>query len=195
MASQTLPINQINALPVATVAGVVNGLATLTFGRLTKYFSPTDLGLSGAGWSSIVVGAGAYYYMATPWLDLRGCTVFSVVLARTIGATATAIPAAVAAYVQVRLSASDVPGPVLVNGSSVDEGLSGKVQLATTGTTFGAGTAGDVQRALFTWGGVQQNGYGSQFAGGTDQRIIFTTSTTNPLHPADAWSAAMWASE
>ena len=194
MSSGLIPVNQLDALPLISAAQAAQaGLLEIIGGRAARYFGPADLGINASGVSTVPVGAGFYYYLATPYLDLRGCSTFAFLLRRNVGATITALAGA-SLQMQWRLGSADAPGVTWIDptGAFVNDAQAGKATVQI-GVTFPATTAGNNQRALITWGGVLQGGFGADVAPGADARLIVSWSTTNPNNGDNTFTAALWA--
>ena len=196
MASPNLPLNQQNALPIPGASSVNNGTLTVVGGTVNRYCSPTDLGINGAGVLTLTVGGGSYYYLATNYLNLTGCTRFAFLVSRAVTADQQAALATGGRLaVQFRLGATDTPAAVYVVGASAIEQFAGKSYLNTAAITFPAGSTGDNQRALVTWSADEIVGAGGVAASfGTDCRFVFDWSTTNPTPGANTFTAQLWAS-
>lgn len=199
MSSQLLPINQINALPVLTISGVVNGTVYRVGTRLARYFSPDDLGLNGVALSSFGVGGGApnlCWYAATPYLNITGCSLISVVVKKTYGATLLQ-GQALTLFLQMRQGSLDVPSPFFTGTAGTpNDQLAGKLSMAAATAFQAAAIAGEVQRQLVTWGGMLQATYGQQIAFGSDNRLVLSSlikSNTSVWNDAvitvSAWAA------
>jgi len=196
MSSALIPQNQLDALPLISAAQAAQaGTLQIIGGRVVRYFGPADLGINASGVSTFPVGAGFYYYLVTPYLDLRGCTTFAFLLRRNVGATITALAGVATLQLQWRLGSADTPPITWIDptGATVNDAQVGKAQVQT-GVTFPATTAGNNQRALITWGGVLQAGYGADVAPGADTRVIVSWSTNNPNVGDGTFTASLWAS-
>lgn len=195
MSSGLIPVNQLDALPLISAAQAAQaGQLQIIGGRAARYFGPADLGINASGVSTFPVGAGFYYYLATPYLDLRGCSTFAFLLRRNVGATITALAGTASLQMQWRMNSADTPAVTWIDpsGATVNDNQAGKAQVQT-GVAFPATTAGNNQRALITWGGVLQNGFGSDVAPGADTRLIVSWSTNNPNNGDNTFTAALWA--
>lgn len=190
-----IPVNQLDALPLISAAQAAQaGTLQIVGGRAARYFGPADLGINASGVSTLPVGAGFYYYLVTPFLDLRGCSTFAFLLRRNVGATITALAGTAVLQLQWRMNSADTPPVAWIDptGTAVNENQVGKAQVQT-GVVFPATTAGNNQRALITWGGVLQAQYSPNVAPGADTRVIVTWSTTNPNLGDGSFTAALWA--
>ncbi len=196
MSSQLLPVNQINALPVQTIAGVVSGTAYTVGGKTARYFSPADLGLDHQSLQSVAVGASFVWYLATPYLNLLGCTLLNVLMVKTYAANLAA-GIALGAYAQTRQGALDTPGPFYITTvPAASNDLAAKVSLGPATAFLAAGANGDVQRWQITYGGYTATNTGQQGVFGTDTRLVFSE---NNLAATDPWNSAtltvsVWAS-
>lgn len=199
-----LPANQQDALPLQTIAQALQPTTqSLVGSAVSKYWSDTDLGISGAVPSTMAVGGGNVYYLATPFLDLRGCKWFTFLFERLAhtdnGTSALQYATAFTLYAQYRTSPSDTPPIMLeVSSGSVSGSLSGYVGLGPyTGLgNFGASDNNVRQREAITFGATfaQNGGNAPQLAIGTDARLIVNWSTSNPRtgHDASTFSAWLW---
>lgn len=209
-ASQLLPINQINAMPVQTIAGVVNGTVYTLGGRVSRYFSPADLELNGVNLVSFPTGgANPVWYQASNrlsglYLNLLGCTVFTLLIIKTYG-TYLGAGQALTVFTQTRRGPTDAPDPFFIVPAThlPDDNLAGKVNTYTAGTNFvAAAAAGEVQRTILSWGGTIRASLGQQNALGLDTRIVLSYA---PQSARDPWgdpagvqasatlTVAMWA--
>ena len=208
MSSQLLPINQIDAMPVQTISGLVNGTTYTVGGRIARYFSPAALQLDHVFLSSYAFGGGApnhVWFAATPYLNLTGCQLVSFLVVKTYG-TYLGAGTALNIFSQTRLGELDAPDPFFIQvagGYGVVDQVAGKYNTFPTATPFvAAAGAGEVQRAMMSWGGTIQANVGSLMALGTNTRFVLSSVTKRDT---DIWgdpagiltsatlTVAMWA--
>ncbi len=194
--AQNIPINQQNALPLATIAQATPGAIQLLGGQVSRSWTPSDLGMDGVPASIVnVPGSGLNYYLATPFLDMRGCARFAVLIRRTTtagGAGLIALPTT-APWIQLRLTPTDTPPIFLFNGGSTSNNLTGTFVIKTPAVLFpAAGGVGEQQSILLAWGGMQLGSYGADIAGGTDIRIVLAWFT-NLVDPSNSFQVSVWA--
>lgn len=204
--SAAMPQNQQDALPLQTIAQATQP-TTYSFegGTVSKYWDAATLGINGAGVSLYPITAGNVYYLATPFLDMRGCNWFTLMLERfatTDNATSPLqLPFAFTLYAQYRTGPADTPSIVTeVSAGSVSPNLSGYVGVGPYAglANFGASANGVRQREAITFGTTfaAVGGNQPQLALGTDTRLIVYWSTNNPLpaHDTSTFSAWLWGS-
>lgn len=182
-----LPQNQINALPLQTIAQAIGGDEyTVVGGLVARYWSPTDLGLNAAAMPTV----GPTYSLVTPYLDLRGMRILSVLMRRVAGPAASVALPNMQTWLQVRQGVNDTPPALRLVGGTWSPTWCGAVQIGT-GTTFQAAAAGVEHAALITWGGVLQANYPGDIAAGFDGRLIFTW-ITNPPDVNNVVTVSIW---
>ena len=195
MSSQLLPVTQIEALPVQTIAGTVSGDVYQIGNRVVRYFDPPRL-WGDTVLDNVIVGApNRFWFLATPWLDLSCCTLVEFMLCLTTKAVS---PPAFAGtlYVQYRTGPLDNPGYFNLTGGQRVEVLNGTTILNTLGSQFVAAPINTVQRQVVTWGGSINGAPGQMLAFGRDQRFLFAvpnlTSNNNP-GDLNTYAAYIWA--
>lgn len=113
MAGNAVPQSQLDALPILTVAQAAQGGDVQVIGgQLVKTFNPDQLGINGIVGLSQITPLGApdqIIYLATPYLDLTGCTKYSVLLRCTNTSAGNLLPPPVTMYLQARMGPLDVP--------------------------------------------------------------------------------------
>lgn len=197
MSSQLIPIVQINALPVLTISGAIQGTLYNVGGRISRYFSPTDLSINANALSSFAAPGGDFYwYLATPFLNLTGCSLFSMLLVRNINTNAAQISPGATLWMQRRIDPLDVP-PVTYFETTTNNQAQEMAGMVKCATTFGvAGNANSRQRMLLNWGGVNFLSVGAAAALGGDQRFIMDMGGIAAARPGgdSTWTASLWAS-
>ena len=200
----TIPQTQQDALPLLSIAQATSpSQVTVMGGTVSSYWSPTALGINGQSPQLFPITAGSIYYLATPFLDLRGMSWFTLLLERfatTDNATSPlALPFAFTLNAQYRAGPTDTPPIVLeVTPGTVSTNLSGYVGLGPIAglQNFGASTNGVRQRQAISFGATFASPAGSepQLAMGTDARLIVFWSTNNPLpaHDTSTFTAYLW---
>lgn len=166
MSSQLVPVNQANALPLISVQQAATaGTLQVIGSALYRVFSPTDLGINASAVTSIV-GPPAFVYLATNWLDLRGCgrNAFRLRRVTPLGA-GPALSATCGLFVQYRLGPADTPGVQYVNGGVTSNNYNAMFQVSgLNNATFPATTgAGEAQTVAWAWA----DNYGSGIAWST----------------------------
>lgn len=195
--AQNVPINQQNALPIATIAQATPGALLMLGGQVSRYYSPDDLGLNLVAISSGVFNPGAItaYWLATPYLDMRGCKYFSVVVKRTTtagGAGLISLPSCTP-EIQIRQTVTDAPPVYQVNGGSLNNELPGMFIIKTGAVMYpAAGGIGEEQRVIMAWGAMQLGSYGAAVAVGTDMRFVLRFFNTL-VDPTNRFTVSVWA--
>lgn len=195
MATGPIPNNQQNALPLQTISQALAGSVQFFGTKLTRYFSPTDLGINGA--SAVTDGGTGFVYLVTPFLDLRGTSKYAMTVRVVNAAIRVALPA-MYILMQYRMGSADVPPTSYSNGGGLAFSLNSQISVMGSGTIiFAATTAGGEQQTFTqTWessGPTGQNG-ALATAIGSDVRF-FLNFSTNPVAAANAFTAQLWASE
>lgn len=199
MAIAAIPSNQQDALPLQSIAQATSG-SIVTFGnKLARYFDPVTLGINAVGISQqLLTGGAVYYYIATNWLDLRGCSQFAFMLQRNVNVNKNPI-LNTRLNAQYRMGVTDNPPAVYDNNGNPDEGRSGQLQLVSTNPfSFVAQTSTDPQRELRVWTSASVNqgtNQGGSITIGYDVRLIITWTTVNPNVGDSTFTAQLWAQE
>src|SRR5689334_8749978 len=94
VSGQSIPKRQQDALPLQTIAQA-NAGAIVDFGDSpARFWDATALAINGIARSTIATSAGTYYFLATPYLDLRGLNFFGLLVDRLVPGGGAAVPAA-----------------------------------------------------------------------------------------------------
>jgi len=183
-----MPQNQLDALPLIDAGTVANsGDVQILGNRITRYWSPTALGLSGAAFVSDG-GAGGGTVLATPFLDVRGCRAFTILLRRINVLLAAALPDFFL-WGQYRFSTGEVP---LFDGSGDRlTYLEGYLVNNITISFPAMQTAGEVQTATRGWHVGQEPLAADQPQTiGMDLRVVVTCTVAPAV--ANTFSMAIW---
>lgn len=203
MADAAIPVNQINAMPAQTVSALVNGSMVAVGDKVVRYFSPGDL-FTGTVGTFPPLGSpatnGYIWYLATPFLNLLGCTRLQFELAQIAGSHLAAPSPQPITMLQARTDAVDVPAVGFIDGAGaippINFNVLGMVQLDGVPTFATSPSVGAVQRALIVTGGTNSGSYGQEVAMGTDFRIVvmfgngaaFNNPGDNNVYTAAAWA-------
>jgi hypothetical protein len=185
------PQNQIDALPIITVAAAASaGDIQVVGGIMTKFFNPAATGIS-----SVATGTdGTNIFIASSFLDLRGLRAFSAIMSRTIqgGGAAVATPA-MGLMLQWRLSATDNP-PTTLTGNAPE--FVAMQQINNNAVTWPAIGAGETQRAAVGWEVSDTAGVSTKVSPatiGSDVRLLMWWST-NPVGATNRFTLQLWGS-
>jgi hypothetical protein len=143
---QTIPLHQINALPVTTADQFVSpdGADTIIYASHTlKYWSPAAVGIDGASPASV----GGKWCMTGNWLDLTPCQFFVFSINRTVAAGMNIASKNMAVCVQYKQTPADNPPAAFFIGGSMYDNFNNEWQIQTPFFMFPAQLAGGVQRA------------------------------------------------
>ena len=140
------------------------------------------------------------YGFLTPWLDMRGCTFFSLLFRITFGA-GLIVPANIARQIQFRMGPTDNPAPLIdiAAAAHYNNLAGGSITLAQTGLTQFFNPApqgvGSTQTIVMTAGGYNTAGLPGNIVGGADMRIgIYTFNTVpDPYGPNNRFTMAIHA--
>lgn len=194
MASPNLPLNQQNALPIPGASASITGTTVIVGGVVTKYFSPSDMGISGV--STTTDGPTGAVYVSSQYLDLRGCSKYAMQV-RCVNANIRGALVAMQVVAQYRLSGSDTPAPFYANGGSISLAFNAQLNVLGSGTIIFPATAAisEVQTAYATWETAGGTGQAGEFSVviGSDVRF-FLFFSTNPVAAANAFTCSLWAS-
>lgn len=188
MAIGKTPVNQLNALPLQDAdSNAAGGILQTAFGTVERYFSPAVLLINGiTAWTTDGLGNN---FLATPFLDLRGCSTFAFQFRCVLSAGRVALPAMLL-FSNYRLSSSDVQPPFGSNGDTTNAPLN---QIIPGARAFAAGNNGDTQTIQWMWAPTSSGGTNPTVTIGSDIRFIIQVNGAVP--PAsNAFSAALWGS-
>jgi hypothetical protein len=190
-----IPQNQLNALPLTDAATAAAGGDIVVLGSaITRYWSPTVLGVSGARRTGPEAVSG-YFALVTPYLDVRGCSQFVVLLQRNGGTGVGAIGTSATCSFQYRFATTDTQ-PFGQNGGVGDNAI-GKSNVGGGAIPFPSVAAQPLPQynvRAFSLAVVTGSAGVSNMIG-TDVRIIIDWSTTDPEVGAGGtvfFSIAMW---
>lgn len=188
----TTPQNQLDALPIITVAAAASaGDIQVVGGVMTKFFNQAATGVGGIATG----GDGTNIFIATAFLDLRGLRAFSCIMSRSIagGGAAVATPAMTLMF-QQRLSPTDVPPTTIGIGNFTE--FCGIQQIDSTAVTWPAIQAGEIQRAVVGWEVSDTAGISTKVSPasiGSDCRLLMWWST-NPVGATNRFTLQLWGS-
>ena len=126
MGIQPVPQNQLDALPLITVAQASSGGdVTVLGGQILRRFTPAVLGVNGAAASSYATPAALNVpYLVTPFLDVTGCTNFAFVLMITNTTAGNLTPPTQSSlYAQMRLGPTDAPPLYQFTTANADDNI------------------------------------------------------------------------
>ena len=179
MSSQLIPVNQLNALPLITAAQAATaGTVQVVGGSVYRSFTPAQLGINA---TSVASDPGGIYYLATPFLDLRGCSKVTVTLQRTVSANGALLPQ-LKLYGQTRQGPADaMPIAVYPTAGNFSSLLSAMILTTSDAAQgiFQAQLTTDVpQRCVWAFSFSQSgsSGSGDSF-GGANTRFVWSPLT------------------
>jgi len=181
--SGNVPQNQIDALPIITPdAAAAAGDLQIVGGSISRFWSPATLGLNGVA----ATASGGVFFLATPYLDVSGCTRFAMFISRfnavgdAIALTSTTVLA------QYRLLKTSTPAL-----TPVDQSVNSYVSLISSNIGFPAILAGATQNAVPTWSPEAPTGSSANarpMVVGTDVRVVVHLSGAHLPGAADIWT-------
>jgi len=175
--NQNVPINQQNALPLATIAQATPGQLQIVGGSVYRTFAPEDIGING----SVFALNNNQGLIAGNYLDLRGCTKF-VVAVRCVNALVSVARPAITLAWQLRMGTSDAPAPGKLVGGSLNTEMNSELY-AGANWIFPATTApGEVLTKLlaFAYPSISNFGNNTVVMGYNMRPILTALSSTMP---------------
>jgi hypothetical protein len=143
--AQTVPVNQINALPLLSLSQYIagDGADTLIYAKRTlKYWSPTALGINGV----VPVLTPPKYHITTPWLDVSPCQFFALTVLRNVLAGTLVGSKFITSLMQYKQTPSDAPLLTYPDPLNCNDAYNGMPFLETSAFKFPFVAAPDVQR-------------------------------------------------
>jgi hypothetical protein len=185
MAVGALPQNQIDALPLLTVAQAQQASTVIRGGggQILKMFTPADLGFVNLTPTNIA-GSGKFGLVATNYVDVSFCTRFSAIIRRTISDNTAQVAMGFGGIltVQHRAFPGDTPPAAYLPAGALRDDMIGITQIGTVLTIFPAIGIGETQSLPVCWSDnvVSGTGVGNATTIGGDVRFIFSWNTNNP---------------
>lgn len=130
MTVQKVPQNQLAAFPLMTADVAANpGEYYIIGNSMVRFWSKENTNINAQALGNDPGGPGAYTYLLTNWLDVRGCSAFQGVLTRTVGAVGNDSVTNIKMYAQYRSQSGFLP-PTGLTGVTLGGELSTIIPVA-----------------------------------------------------------------
>lgn len=189
MATGFIPQNQLNSLPLITAAQAATaGSLQIIGGAIYRFFTPAELGIN----ASTVPSLGSGFFMiATPYLDLRGCSKYTMTIRVVDNTIVRADLPILSILMQTRQGPNDTPPLVYELGGSLRTQANAQNLIITRPAgDFPSCPAGQSQTGVFSWSNAVPSGSNGNGAvlDGANSRIILSFSS-NPVAATTTFTA------